>query len=265
MLYIDDKLPRHPKIMKAGALLGGGDGPARALAMFLDGLSYTRSYLTDGMVPDQFVAGSSLVREPLDVARVLADRRVGLWHRVRGGYRFHDFHEWNKSAKEIKEIRKKWREKKAAQRRGGNGNYRSASADLSPGDAYRDSRARVRYARSLQPQPQVLGTPVPRSTDPGSSTAGVLTAAPRRNLHVVGTKPEKIPTHRILCAIARAELDRGAYDDGAPWPDFSAWAEAVKRALVAQGFAYPAPHDLTKALEAVEHAVQLHAARGSRR
>lgn len=121
MLYVDDKLPRHPKIFRAGAMLGK-NGAAQALAMFLDGLSYSRAHLTDGFIPDEFVASCALVDRQLVVAKVLVDRRVRLWHRVRGGYQIHDYHDWNRKASEIKEKREKERLKKAAQRAGGNGN-----------------------------------------------------------------------------------------------------------------------------------------------
>ena len=120
MLYVDDKLPSHPKIFKAGAKLGK-NGPAQALALFMDGLSYSRSHLTDGFIPDQFVAVCGLVQRPLVVAKVLVDRRIRLWHRVRGGYQIHDYHDWNPKASAIKEKREKERKKKAAQRAAGNG------------------------------------------------------------------------------------------------------------------------------------------------
>ena len=45
--------------------------------------------------------------------------------------------------------------------------------------------------------------------------------------------------------MARAELH------GLEAPAYSEWAEAVKRRLAGQGFAYPLPHALTAALEAV--------------
>lgn len=131
MIYVDDKLTRHPKIFKAGQFLGK-NGPALALAMFMDALSYTREHLTDGFIPDQFVAGSVLVECPLDVARVLTDRRVRLWHRERSGYRIHDYHDWNRSALEIKEKREKERKKKAAQRAARNGHGQQPIKDRSP-------------------------------------------------------------------------------------------------------------------------------------
>lgn len=120
MLYIDDKLPRHPKIFRAGERLGPNGG-AQALALFLDGLSYAREHLTDGFVPDKFVASCGLIQTPQVVAHVLCSRTVRLWHRTRGGYQIHDYHDWNRKASDIKEKREKERLKKAAQRASGNG------------------------------------------------------------------------------------------------------------------------------------------------
>jgi hypothetical protein len=120
VLYLDDHLPTHPKIFKAGARLGQ-DGPALALALFVAGLSYAREHLTDGFVPDQFVASCGLVQTPQSVARVLSSRAVRLWHKTRGGYQIHDYHDWNQKASEVKEKREADRRRKAAQRAGKNG------------------------------------------------------------------------------------------------------------------------------------------------
>jgi hypothetical protein len=117
VIYVDDKLPTHPKIFRAGARLGT-NGPAQAIAVFLAGLAYAREHLTDGFLPDRFVAACALVERPETVARVLADRRIKLWHRTRGGYQIHDYHDWNKKASEIKEKRERERIEKRGKRSG---------------------------------------------------------------------------------------------------------------------------------------------------
>ena len=232
MLYIDDKLPRHPKIMKAGALLGGGDGPALALAMVVAGLAYAREYVTDGTLPDAFVERSMLVRAPFDVASSLV--RAKLWHRIRGGYRIHDFHDWNKSAAEIKETRAKWRDKKAKQRRGGNGQY--VAPEESPGDSHQDSRARVRSTTTT------TTTKGDSTQGTGTCTVSVLTVASRRNFP---QGQEKTPTFKQLLAMAHAEY-REPLDEGE-------WAERIKVRLAWQHFDYPLPHEISAAMRAVAH------------
>jgi hypothetical protein len=89
----------------------------------------------------------------------------------------------------------------------------------------------------------------PLRDDPGTGKVSVLTAASRRRLRNHEKKNgQKVATHRVLCAMARATSSPGL--------DYSTWAEAVKVRLATQGFAYPAPHALTAALEAVFHVKQ---------
>jgi hypothetical protein len=167
MLYIDDRLPRHPKIFRAGSLLGD-NGPAQALALYLDGLSYARSQLTDGFVPDTFVTSSCVVQEPLRVAFVLSSRGVRLWKRVRGGYLIHDYFDLNPTALEVKEKRAKEREKKRRQRHP-NGNGTGACPPGTP--------------RAPVPDVPVPGTsttdqvPVPRSSQIAHGLPSAFAAA----------------------------------------------------------------------------------------
>ena len=116
MVYLDDDLPDHPKIFRAGLLLGEG-GAAFVLALHVSGIAHARKYLTDGFVPDEFVTTSRLVPNANVVAKVMSSRRVRLWSRVRNGYQIRDWLDWNKSAIQIKKIREKERVRKAKFRR----------------------------------------------------------------------------------------------------------------------------------------------------
>jgi hypothetical protein len=120
LLYLDDKLPTHPKIFRAGSMLGA-NGAAQALAVFVASLAYARDHLTDGFVPDGFVSSCGLVQTPQSVARALSSRSVRLWHRRPGGYLIHDYLDWNRKASEIRKKREQERKKKAKQRAKGNG------------------------------------------------------------------------------------------------------------------------------------------------
>jgi hypothetical protein len=153
MLYVDDKLPRHPKIFRAGRIIGD-HGAAQALALYLDGLSYAREHLTDGFLPDAYVRRSPLVSAPELVANALASRAVRLWHKTKGGYRIHDYHHWNQKAKDIKEKREKKRIQKAAERAGKRPVENSVSPGVSPGDNVATSRARA----STDPRTTYHGT-----------------------------------------------------------------------------------------------------------
>ena len=112
-IRVDDKLANHPKILRAGAGLGG-DGAAIALGMFHWGLSYSCEYFTDGFLPREIVAGCRHTRRPLKVAAVF--EAVNLWEAIEGGWRIHDFHDWNLSADEAREFRSR---KAEAGHRGG--------------------------------------------------------------------------------------------------------------------------------------------------
>src|SRR5262245_3486255 len=58
------------------------------------------------------------------------------------------------------------------------------------------------------------------------------------------------PTPAVLYAIARLELQHAlTISDGE-------WAERCKRQLVRQGYAYPWPHELTRAMATVEFQLQ---------
>jgi hypothetical protein len=232
MLYLDDTLASHPKILKAGEIIGR-NGQALALAMYVHGLTYARTHTTDGFIPDEFIRSCSAFFSPGAIARTLATRSVRLWERRPGGYQIHDYHDWNRKASEIKEQREKWREKKAAQRRGGNGQM---SLGLSPGDSrpvsqmsHRDSRARTRSHDPRTTDTVGDSTSKPRSTRTGFCTFRVLTA--RCRARDVENRKTKTPTHKILCAMLRDEL--------AVTASLADAIEGVKVRCARQGFAYP--------------------------
>jgi hypothetical protein len=132
MLYLDDRFPTHPKILKAGELLGAG-GASRALHLYLLGLAYARQNLTDGFIPESFVSSCGAISKSGSIAKVLANRTIRLWRKVKGGYVIHDFHAWNPTAQREKEKREQHREKmrrwRAAKANGGV--TRDASRDAS--------------------------------------------------------------------------------------------------------------------------------------
>jgi hypothetical protein len=72
--------------------------------------------LTDGFVDDAFVNSFLLDFEGKVVAKSLASRKVRLFHRVKGGYRIHDFHSYNGSADKLRRQRDLARERKRRQR-----------------------------------------------------------------------------------------------------------------------------------------------------
>jgi hypothetical protein len=115
VIYLDEDLPNHWKVFKAGIQFGP-TGPALVLSLHVAAIGYARKYLTDGFVPLEFFSLNRLMPNALDVAKVMASRRVRLFKVCRGGYRIHDFHDWNVSASEIKDKRASDRARKQKQR-----------------------------------------------------------------------------------------------------------------------------------------------------
>lgn len=133
---IDDRLPRHPKILAAGALLGR-DGTSRAIACFLTSLCYCAEHLTDGQVsPEALGTMRQQVWNPHKTAEALAT--VGLFERIETGYQIHDYHNYNPSAVAVKEKRAR----DSARKRGGILTESNAAPDGIRAESRADTRAR---------------------------------------------------------------------------------------------------------------------------
>lgn len=113
MIYLDEILPHHPKIVQAGQLIGGKDGRLVALGLYVEAITYARHQVTDGVVPAPVV--EEYRRRPggrYTPATALV--KVGLFEvTTRGRYLIHDYHDWNPTAAQVKEARRLAREKKA--------------------------------------------------------------------------------------------------------------------------------------------------------
>ena len=98
----------NPKVRAAGK---------DAAFLYIAGNGFCNEYLTDGFISDtdiETVAFNAFLRSPKKAVESLMV--AGLWDRVRGGYKIHDYLDYNKSKKEIEELRSK---KTAAGRKGG--------------------------------------------------------------------------------------------------------------------------------------------------
>ena len=150
-IKLDDQFPDHPKVMAAGPL---------AAWLYVCGLAYCARLLTDGYLP------AAQVRKLADVdeATALADRLVGvgLWERVEGGFRVHDYLEYQPSADRVRATR----EVRAAA--GSRGGYQKASnlLDRLP-DGCQDDAVANDVAKSKQksaPLRDPLRDPSPAAT-----------------------------------------------------------------------------------------------------
>lgn len=98
---LDDRWPTHRKSVLAGPL---------ARDLYVCGLCYCNGHLTDGFIPEQSVPSLAPGQaKPRLAAQRLVE--VGLWERVDGGYRVHDYHDWNPSSQEVREKRDAKRER----------------------------------------------------------------------------------------------------------------------------------------------------------
>lgn len=100
---VDDKLAFHHKAVAAGNA---------AMGLWVRAGSFCSDQLTDGFVPDHMIASLGTRGQ----AKRLVD--VRLWHRVDGGY---VFHEWNSDGrqptrKDVEERREEDRRRKAEAR-----------------------------------------------------------------------------------------------------------------------------------------------------
>jgi hypothetical protein len=185
VLYLDDRLPTHPKILKAGARLGEG-GASQALHLYLLGLAYARQNLTDGFVPESFVIACGAIPKSGSIAKVLANRTIRLWRKVKGGYQIHDFHKYNPKASEVKEKREHDRQRKAEERSRRNGNV--STMDIS----------------------RTRGRAVPVPSTKYQKKKRTSTDAPRRL--ALAREPET-PTFALACVLMKQALKRSWHRD----------------------------------------------------
>lgn len=138
---IDDGFYDHPKIVEAIRRGGLATIGLHALA-----LSYCNRHLTDGFVSDGWVGRRVRLAEVL-VKSTGTKGQVngkGIWERVEGGYRLHDYLKFNQSAKEVKARRRLDSERK-----------RRKESDRNPGGI------RVESARNPAPPTQSRPSPIP--------------------------------------------------------------------------------------------------------
>jgi len=107
---IDDQLPDHPKLIRAG--------PCCAW-LYIKGLCWSSRYLTDGFLPSD-VAFHLVSPEKADSMGNVnpweyPDSLVGcgLWKKVEGGYMIHDYLHYNPSKTQVLEARERDRQRKS--------------------------------------------------------------------------------------------------------------------------------------------------------
>lgn len=161
---IDDQAPRHCKMLKAG--------PA-ACWLWVCGLAHCQSQLTDGFIPDEVLPMIGVVGVPRvqKLAQVLVD--VGLFERVEGGYRIHDYFAFNATKDEAIERRRAISDRRSeAGRLGGLRTQQRRQANQAN---VKQTREVIAAEAKQQPSSPIPSHPIPSVTEePDALRAPVL-------------------------------------------------------------------------------------------
>ncbi len=218
---IDDQFFTHPKVLAAGK-----DGRA----LFIAGLCYSASHLTDGLVP---TAALGLVASSADVPRRSTAKRlvdVGLWHEVGDGWKIHDYHDHQPYAEAVKAQRDEVsRRRSEAGRKGAAARWSDGKADgKGDGTGKANGIAKPKQADgkaiapSPSPSPSSSSSPPQRAPETRRNEAGA--GAPTEE------DPTPTPTDRVDAAIDHMALcDEILHRaDGKQIRNRNAWLKAAR-------------------------------------
>ena len=165
---IDDKFLMNPKVQSAGAY---------GMALYLSGLIYCNSNLTDGFIPDVMLpvlCGLAFQTPNKKGADVLVS--LNLWERVDGGYLIHDFLSFNRSRDEIIAINQKRTENGAK----GGRPVKQMITEQKPGQVIfsnRDANQTITENKPINPNtlnPNTLNPEKIKTTATGGETLGAV-------------------------------------------------------------------------------------------
>jgi hypothetical protein len=174
---VDDNLHSHNKIRKVLA-----DDPA-ALALWTVAGSWSSDNLTDGLIPDHQLPWLMPSRAD-ELAQMLVT--AGLWRRVKGGYRFH---QWTADGDGTKrnptreEVESERRKKAEAGRKGGLASGKSRSRNEAPATASASAGARRFVEPPTRPDPKGRGGTGRSLGDSSATRASSEPPSPRCEQH----------------------------------------------------------------------------------
>lgn len=174
---LDDKMPRHPKLLAAGY---------QAFALDVAALCYANEHTTGGHIPAAVLpAVLPGLPNPKRWAQALVD--AGRWTIEPDGWRIHDYHDYQPTPDQVEELRKK---RAAAGRLGGKRSGESRRKQLASG-------ALGSRFDSDEAKPNPVPVPVPEE---GNTPASSRKVNPPPN-HV----PKRTPTEPTLAGIVHDE------------------------------------------------------------
>jgi hypothetical protein len=106
---LDDRFWAHRKVIAL-------DDNLAAIGLWALALSWVGGQLTDGFIPGSAIARLTGRGDAEALARTLV--AVGLWEKVDGGYRIHDFLDYNPNRETVEERRKADRDRHIRSRHG---------------------------------------------------------------------------------------------------------------------------------------------------
>lgn len=158
-IRLDDQIAHHPKFVAAGPT---------ASWLWICGQSYCARYLTDGLIPASALPTLGVGNAPTKHADALV--AVGLWERVDGGYRVHDYHEYQPSKTEVERRRVN---RRASGRLGGKrSGVARAKQDAAENEAGCLPGASSGVAPTDEAKSNPVPVPVPRSSPKPSPREG---------------------------------------------------------------------------------------------
>jgi hypothetical protein len=201
VIYLDEQIVSHRKILRAGRLIGDAKGGViAALGLFVAAIGYARSHLTDGVVPDEFlqeVSRNSDAITAMRKAKLLRPLRGNLW-------RIHDYLKWNPSAAQVEHERALAKKRQQVFRRKSTGFPQGCNGVTSEAGERRSNATVTLDPRSPIPDPLVRTT-----------AATVRTAAPPSVVSTKEQRPGGRDTHPPTKADERREaLTRQPAADG---------------------------------------------------
>jgi hypothetical protein len=228
VIYLDEQIATHRKILQAGRLIGDSKGGViAALGLFVAAIGYARSHLTDGVVPDEFLQKLSRNSDAITAmrkAKLLRPLRGNLW-------RIHDYLKWNPSAAQVEHERALAKQRQQVFRRKSTSG-KPVRNGVTSGEGERRSNAPVTLdPRSPIPDPrspctEVLQRPGGRDTHPPTK------ADERRD--ALTRQPAADGNYAVIVKLAHTVIDNCGITD----PESVELVERVKDACAQQRIDY---------------------------
>lgn len=198
---LDDKLPRHPKVLAAAKRVGGKFGRVRVLGTFADILCYCAEYLTGGFFPLEAV---SQLSDPEPQPVLDACLAVGLLEPRIDGYQVHDYEDENPDADAEKARRKRDAERKRIKRAAERGGDQLALALITSGAMSADTSTDAARTRP----PHVHRTADGHDADASRARVRAGAIVPSRPVPSRDRNPqEQRFAPRVLARLAHTVLD----------------------------------------------------------